>query len=763
MVADTAAHESNGNAGVKNLYSPRWRSLGVTMPDWYVYDDGAEIGPIGQNAVIAYLHMKDPDCVHVWCEDLDTWMRPRDVPELAAALPPRPAAPAFSEPALSQPAPSETGPSGTGPSGATEIAVRDMTSRPPATCARTKDTRPAGASAGYKYVWSQTGALAGLIVGGAVLLLELAGVRIEAWGPLLDLGHLSACVGVAAFVGFIAGAIRDACNGNVARKRRSREPAAGKDPWSGNILAAHWRGELPLWVSFWVIGIAANFVIAAIPSLAVAVFEADRGYKPTSIFSASIVMWAGIFMIAIWQAIGVWRSAATSAITSAPNSAVTGRAPSDADAEEPAAGGLTLWAGLARFVVVVAFARLVGAFAAEGVPQLNELYKIAFEDDPDIPAYTIRLMRDGTEAEIVGGFKYGLTDDFAALANAAQHLKVVHLDSVGGRLGEGEKLFTVIRDRGLDTYVSSRCMSACTLAFAGGRERFLLRGAVLGFHKGGFPGVSDSEFDTLQHKVFAAAGFDSRFIERALSTPHNDLWRPSQEVLVAAHVVTGVTDGTVFATSGHGARFTRETAAASLARATPVFQAMQTRFPAQFSSIIDDYYEAIQKGKTEAETVRTLRGRVRPFITSLVPQADDDVLVDYNRILIDQYSYLYAKNPSGCYAYAAGAVLPANIPADHLSGELLQRRQAVEERVVATAATRPETSPAAMTPLFAKLRKALIAKGFTDADFSLLDQSAVEKSKQAQFCRRRILFLSEISRLPAPEGATVLRKIFASK
>jgi hypothetical protein len=751
-VAETVADESIGIAGVKNLYSPRWRSLGVTMPDWYVYDDGAQVGSIGQHVVIAYLHMRDPDCVHVWREGLDTWVRPRDVPELAAALPRGPVEPASPEPVLSE----------SGPSGTREIAIRDMTSRPPVTRAKAKETRQASASTGYKYAWAQTGALAGLIVSAAGLLFELTGVKFEAWGitsTILDLGHLSACVGVAAFIGFVAGVIRDAGSGNIARKRGRRAPASGNDPWSSNILAAHWRGELPLWVSFWVFGIIGNIIIAAIPALAIAIFEADRGYRPTSIFSASTVMWAGIFMIAVWQATGVWRAAAKSAT----RSAAGGRARSDADSgDQPAAEGLTLWAGLARIVVVVAFARLLGAFAMEGVPQLSELYKIAFQDDPDIPAYTIRLMRDGTEAEIVGGFKYGLTDDFAALADTAHQLKVVHLDSVGGRLGEGEKLFTLIRERGFNTYVSSRCMSACTLAFAGGRERFLLKGATLGFHKGGFPGVSDSEFDSLQHKVFTAAGFDGRFIHRALSTPHDDLWRPSAEVLLAARVVTGVTDGTVFAASGHGAKFTRETAAASLARATPVFQAIQTRFPAQFSSIIDDYYEAVQKGKTEAETVTTLRGRVRPFIASLVPQADDDVLVDYNRILIDQYSYLYAKSPSACYAFAAGAVSPVNLPAD-LSSELLQRRQAVEERVVATAVMRPETSPAAMTPLFAKLRKALIAKGFTEADFSLLEQPAVEKSRQAQYCRRRILFLSEISRLPAPESATVLRKIFASK
>ncbi|MBO0751119.1 MAG: hypothetical protein J2P53_03345, partial [Bradyrhizobiaceae bacterium] len=201
-----------------------------------------------------------------------------------------------------------------------------------------------------------------------------------------------------------------------------------------------------------------------------------------------------------------------------------------------------LWSALARLVVIVGLASLVASFATQWLPQLDELYKIAFYDDPDIPAYAIRVSRDGTETEITGGFKYGLADDFAAVARTAPHLKVVRLDSAGGRLGEGEKLFTLIRDLGLNTYVSSKCYSACTLAFAGGRARILRRGASLGFHKAEFPGVSENEFDSFQYRVFSAAGFDDAFIARALATPHRDLWTPSPDALLAARVVTAVVD-----------------------------------------------------------------------------------------------------------------------------------------------------------------------------------------------------------------------------
>jgi hypothetical protein len=45
-------------------------------------------------------------------------------------------------------------------------------------------------------------------------------------------------------------------------------------------------------------------------------------------------------------------------------------------------------------------------------------------------------MRNGTEIEISGGFKYGLNDDFLRILNAAPRVEVVHLNSLGGRIGE---------------------------------------------------------------------------------------------------------------------------------------------------------------------------------------------------------------------------------------------------------------------------------------------------------------------------------------
>jgi hypothetical protein len=522
------------------------------------------------------------------------------------------------------------------------------------------------------------------------------------------------------------------------------EPALDHNVRSNNVIARHWRGELPLWVSYWIFGFVGNAAVALIPVAVVAIFNTDKGYDPSSIFYATIVVWAGMLLVAVWQMVGVWRSATRYT------------------ADCARLGKRALWGNLAKLVIILGVLRLAGAVASEGLPQLGELYRIAFEDDPDIPAYSIRVMRDGTEAEIVGGFKYGLTNDFEVVTKENRQIKVVHLDSIGGRLGEGEKLFKLIRALGLNTYVSSKCLSACTLAFAGGRERFLLNGAVLGFHKGSFPGVSEGEFDTVQQNVFTIAGFDPKFTERALSTPHKDMWQPPPDILLAAKAITRITDGNVFAASGFNANLTKERIATDLYETAPVFRTIQLRFPTQFDSMVEQYLESILKGKTEAETIEIVRSELLPFIASLVPQADDDVLIDYNQVLVEKYSVLNAKDPATCYSYASGTGPLTNYSAE-FSKELLQRELDVQERVARTATTRASTNPAMVNALFAKLRKALLAKGLNDTDFGLLEVANVDRSKYAQYCRTTIAFFREIGNLPSQESAAVLRSIFASK
>jgi hypothetical protein len=473
--------------------------------------------------------------------------------------------------------------------------------------------------------------------------------------------------------------------------------------------------------------------------LIAALLASKSGYYPLGLFLTLTLSWTCILGLICWQLVGTWRSARRYGAT------------------RHRQGRSAFWGGVARVAVILGVISTTSTILKDGAPQIIETWRIAFQNDPSIPDYSIRVMRDGTEAEIVGGLKYGLADDFVKILGASRGVKVVHLDSVGGRLGEGEKLYEIIRSRGLTTYVSAKCMSACTLAFAGGRERYLREGAVLGFHKGAFPGANDDGLDGVQSAVFARAGFDRGFVAKALSTPNADMYKPEPDVLLAAHVITGVADRSRFAISGIGTELTKEQIAVSFAKAVPVFQAIRERFPEYYEGFIDEYYKNLTRGKTEAETIENVRAQLLPFIVKLLPLAADDVLVDYAKLLTAQYAALRKSDPTACYLYASGTEkinITSQMPQD-----LRARELAVEERVIRTAAKRPAADEKVSEALWAKVWARMKSSGLTDSDLQILGAKVVNASKHALYCAVGISMFREIARLPENESAIVMRSV----
>ena len=466
------------------------------MSDWYIFIDGQARGPGSTDQLIAYLQEHDPAHTQVWREGFDGWKLAREVPELAAAL-------AAAPPPVAPPVPASA------PTSVPTVAP----SVPPAASRSPAQPQPRVKSRARR--WAKWGALAGLVYAVARIAAGAAG---SGGTPYLA-GYIGGGVLMGTLIAVIAGAVA----GLVSRSQTAAaSPASVAPPSGGNFIVRHWRGELKLWVSYWIVVFVGNFAAAIVIGIIVASVRVQGGFYPPGIFAAFVAIWLCALVVSAWQFVGVWRSARRY------------------KQERLAAGRFRFWGYAAQVMCVFGTLGAVATFANQGGPQIREAYRMAFANDPDIPDYTIRVTRDGAWAEIVGGVKYGLTDEFIKILAEPNRIKVVRLDSLGGRLGEAQRLYALIRDRGLSTYVSSRCMSACTLAFAGGRERYLRKGATLGFHRGSFPGVKENELDDVQGAVFRQAGFDARFIATALATPNTDLWRPSEDELLKARVVTRV-------------------------------------------------------------------------------------------------------------------------------------------------------------------------------------------------------------------------------
>ncbi|NBW22049.1 MAG: hypothetical protein EBR82_80260, partial [Caulobacteraceae bacterium] len=88
-----------------------------------------------------------------------------------------------------------------------------------------------------------------------------------------------------------------------------------------------------------------------------------------------------------------------------------------------------------------------------------------------------------TELSIKGLITAQTAEAFLASLSAAKGDVVVRIDSDGGDMIQGFRLFNAIRARGdVDTVIDGRAASAATLPFLAGRKRSMPRGSYLVIH-----------------------------------------------------------------------------------------------------------------------------------------------------------------------------------------------------------------------------------------------------------------------------------------
>jgi hypothetical protein len=296
---------------------------------------------------------------------------------------------------------------------------------------------------------------------------------------------------------------------------------AVEDTSSGqSYFTRHWRGELSLPVSYWVngfgIGVAYAFLIELL------VLAMPKTYAPWPVFFLLCLVWSGIVVLGVWQFVGIWRS-------------------SNHHTER---GGLRLWGVAAKVMVVIGAIQMVGTIAGSGVPQIRETYLIAI-GDPEIGPYAFALSRKGTVLTFKGGITFGTAKEMKERLAAAPDVWMVVLDSHGGRAEEAKQMQDLIRSQRLDTYVRTKCLSACTIVYLGGRRRYLHREGQLGFHAASFPGVSASEMAS-ENRLLAdeavALGVSAKFARKAYLWPADSMWYPTVIELINVGVVTRVID-----------------------------------------------------------------------------------------------------------------------------------------------------------------------------------------------------------------------------
>lgn len=288
-------------------------------------------------------------------------------------------------------------------------------------------------------------------------------------------------------------------------------------PMSRNYFVRHWRGELSLPVSYWVNGIvcglAAGLVIAALGWFIQSQGEARPWLWLVSLSS----IWLFVALLTAWQAVGVWRSAT-----------------------HYRQGGGTFWGGVAQAVVVLAVLQSVANFIYTGSAQIAGIYEIV-AGDSRVGPHQFHVLANGSTLEFYGGITFGVADEMDRFLDAMSSVRTVRLNSIGGRILEAQKMADSIRRRNLSTFVARDCLSACTIVFLGGKDRFMLPTARLGFHQPSFRGMT--AIDRKNAIVAEGArlqrfGLSKEFAEHANSALPSSMWFPTTDELLREHVVT---------------------------------------------------------------------------------------------------------------------------------------------------------------------------------------------------------------------------------
>ncbi|WP_417665014.1 hypothetical protein [Pseudidiomarina sp.] len=295
-----------------------------------------------------------------------------------------------------------------------------------------------------------------------------------------------------------------------------------------NLIKEHWQGDFSLGFAYWVIGVGVTLLLSLV------IFLVDKLLTilsvNTSFYGGVLILLCGLaLLVTLWQLVGIWRSARY----------------------HTSRGGRTIWANAARIMVVIATVRAVFDFNQFGVGQLQEGFGLLANGE-SLGTFELRILNQGTELELIGSLPFGTADSVQALLERYPNVEVIHLNSKGGRISEGVRLYQLIQQHNLNTYSPSECSSACTIAFMGGAKRYLGKRGILGFHSASLQSVDGNDVAQLNDefkRIYRRHGVSESFIRQAVRVAGADIWYPGQLELLDARVVDELVPSERFAST----------------------------------------------------------------------------------------------------------------------------------------------------------------------------------------------------------------------
>ena len=158
------------------------------------------------------------------------------------------------------------------------------------------------------------------------------------------------------------------------------------------------------------------------------------------------------------------------------------------------------------------------------------------------------------------------------------------------------------------------------------------------------------EVNDTMRRVLLQQGVPPWFLTRAFSTPSKEMWYPTPDQLVSAHVITKLVNSGDFAVSGLGA-LERDGLQEALLK-IPVYEAIKSSEPSSYNKISERFGTGVRDGRSGAE----LKNALRQVITSEVlpkylKSGSTRSLVQYWKVQMYEAALLAKQSPALCVQF----------------------------------------------------------------------------------------------------------------
>jgi hypothetical protein len=499
-------------------------------------------------------------------------------------------------------------------------------------------------------------------------------------------------------------------------------------------LSRHWHGDLSLPVSFWL-----NNVLLSVPAgMAVGALAAWITVTGDLLRSGSVavlVSYPLLVLLSLWCTVGGWRSAQM----------------------HVASGGSAVWARLAQLILAVGALSTAWSTLFEFGPSMGSYWRMARGIDP-IGNLSASLSADQQRLLLKGPIGAGDAVRVKGLLAAAPRLRVVELDSPGGRLKEAETIAAAVRERQAVTRTTGHCESACTLIHLAGTRRQVLPGAKIGFHRadtGSHNPVLDRLVNLELARTYRTAGLPEIFVQKTLATPPWDMWYPSRAELASADLLH--TPERPLDVDLPAEPLAEAPAYAELMRVNDAWLAIDQHRPGALAMAAQLMATARTAGAEDAAVQVQGQRVVQALLPSLLSGAEPWLLESYLGLLIDQTSAAQGIDAgTACLAVLQGdAAARRSLPT-----HLLQR----ESSWLIDAATQPARKAASRG--LTALEQEVLRRRLGDQAPALLanawrvGRNGPEPRVPLQECKRTLELLRAVAVLPGAERRLAARVIF---